>query len=363
MTNLQIGTLVLNTELLVYLLAGFTGVLAVRSGSGNTNDRERDVSSAWSAVLIWLAAWKGSLLLVDTKSVISNPMSLLFFDGGMFGFWLASAAALGWSGYRFVRLHGWKGGIRRVVLLASGWTAFCLLAILVWDASALAYWRVLGWLLACVVWWMARGGKEFWRNWSWKRGSAQAAAMLLIAGLVSALLYDQARTGLLAELRGGDGEPTAAAASEGASAGKKAPVFELESLAGDRAALADSAGSVTLLNFWTTWCKVCKTEMPHVQKLYEFYEGEGRSVKLLSVNVTSQESGVETVRRYMEKYGYSFPLALDESGSVADRYRVNAFPTTFVIDGDGVIRERFLGAISYADMKKRVDRVLAAGSA
>lgn len=363
MTNIQIGSLVLNTELLVFLLAGAVGVLAVRSKGGEKEARERDASIAWSAVLIWLAVWKGSLLLVDPGAVISNPISLLFFDGGMIGYWLASAAALIGSGYRFAKLYGWRGGAQRVVLLASGWISFYLLAVLVLDQNALAYWRVLGWLLACVAWWTARKGWDPLQSLSEgersrSRMAVQAAAVLLIAGLVSALLYDQAKTGLLAELRDGDGEANAAA-TEGASAGKKAPAFELEDLAGQRFALEDSAGSVVLLNFWTTWCKVCKTEIPHVQKLYEHYEEEGQRVLLLSVNVTSQEGSVEDVRQYMEKHGYSFPLALDKSGRAADRYRVNAFPTTFVIGGDGIIRERFLGAISFADMKKRVDRVLA----
>jgi len=178
---------------------------------------------------------------------------------------------------------------------------------------------------------------------------------LVVIGLLSFTLQDQIQSGFIAKLIDG----TESDVTVGARAGLKAPDFELTNLAGGEMSLAEYRGSVVIVNFWTTWCKVCKTEMPHVQKLYEHYASQGEAVQLVSVNVTSQEASAAGVERYMQEYGYNFPLALDMRGEAADLYRVNAFPSTFIIDAGGVIRERMLGAISFSDLKRRVDRLVA----
>ncbi|MEK3883176.1 TlpA disulfide reductase family protein [Paenibacillus sp. PL2-23] len=362
MTNIELGSLVLNTKLLVCLLAGAAGVLAVWSGGGarEREQRERDINIAWSAGFLWLAIWKGSLLLIDLEMVLANPMSLLYFDGGRVGFWLASLGAAGWAGFRFMRLPVKRVlAFRQLVLLISGWSSAYLLAVLLLAPEALSYGQILFAILALAAWWPAGRMERLAEIGSAgapgkRRLAAQLGTLVLMAGLVSAVLYDQARAGFGAKAPEGDG---GAAAAVGASAGKRAPGFELESLGGELVALEDVQGSVVLLNFWTTWCRVCKTEMPHVQKLYEYYQNEGQPVELLSVNVTSQEGSMEDVRRYMEEYGYTFPLLLDTKGAVTEQLRVSAFPSTFILDSEGVIRERFVGAISFEDMLTRIERV------
>ncbi|RJE86133.1 hypothetical protein D3P07_18805 [Paenibacillus sp. 1011MAR3C5] len=365
MTNIQLGSLVLNTELLVYLAAGIISVFALRIGSRGLDkaELEKDISVAWSAVIIWIAVWKGSLLLVDPMSVVNHPMSLLFFSGGRIGFWLASAAALVWCGYKYKR-YGIGGAAARIVLLASGWVSVYALAVLLFDRTAFHYGHSMGLLLALFVGVLLRRVDRLdqWRQgWAEDRSAAkrmmtQGIVAFGIIGLLGFTLQDQVQSGAIAKLLDGSGEDTAVGAREG----QIAPSFELANLEDEALSLAQHKGSIVIVNFWTTWCKVCKTEMPHVQKLYEHYAAQGESVQLLSVNVTSQEASVAGVERYMKDYGYSFPLALDMQGEAADQYRVKAFPATFIIDSEGVIQQRMLGAISFSDMKKRVERVEAA---
>lgn len=365
MTNIQLGSLVLNAELLVYLAAGIVGVLALRMGSRDMDkaEREMDLSAAWSAIVLWIAVWKGSLLLVDPMSVIQHPMSLLFFSGGRIGFWLAAAAALVWCGYKF-RRHGLGGAAARMALLASGWMLVYGIAVLFLDRNSFHYGHSIGLLLALVMIVLFRR-MDRWQQWLRKRAEdsqsarrilTQGIVVLGVIGLLGFTLQEQVQTGVIAKLM----DNSELDGTVGPRAGLTAPPIELASLEGEAISLAQNEGSIVIVNFWTTWCKVCKTEMPHVQKLYEHYAAEGEAVKLLSVNVTSQESSVAGVERYMKEYGYDFPLVLDAKGEAADRYRVNAFPATFIIDADGVVQERMLGAISFSDMKRRVERVEAA---
>lgn len=366
MTNLQLGTLVLNAELLVALAAGLAGLLAVRlrfAGRG-----ERDTSPAWNAIGIWIAVWKGSLLLTDAAGVMRQPLSLLYYDGGTLGFWLASACGIAYLQYRYGRMDGRADAWRTTGAFAAGWSAVYLLAIIVLDSASAVYGHWLGMFAAAAAAALVgsgriRTGKEAREEKGEEerlvrpgsrlgRMAAAGAGLSLLLVLVSYMAYDQTER-MLERLQARHAESGAV----GARAGLVAPSIELGGLSGDGISLADYKGRTVLVNFWTTWCGVCKTEMPHVQKLYESYREEGGNVAILSVNVTSQEQGEEQVREYADKRSLGFPIALDRRGETAEHYRVAAYPATFIVDGDGVIRERFLGAISYDDMKKRIERV------
>jgi len=125
--NLQLGTTVLNIELLVYLVAGIIGAYAVRYRQRKHPDRERQTGDAWNAVFLWLLVWKGSLFLFDPAGVIAQPLSLLFFSGGTRGIWLASLIALA---YLFLR-HYRRSGNREAVKIAASWGAAMLVATMI----------------------------------------------------------------------------------------------------------------------------------------------------------------------------------------------------------------------------------------
>ncbi|MFD0590376.1 TlpA family protein disulfide reductase [Paenibacillus sp. GCM10027627] len=360
MGNWQLGTLVLNTELLVYLAAGLAGVLAIRFCNKSKEGRQQDVAIAWSAALLWIAVWKGSLLLIDPIGVFKQPMSLVFFSGGTVGFWLAAIAALAYAGYRLFRLYGLQGAARRLGIMISAWSIVYLFSIIAFSGHA-GLLHSMG-LFGAMAGWAAFHRPETFgltnqEGWSPRgfilRIMRQVAVILLVVGLLGTTLYGQlTEEATYNENYGDSGED-----ATGASKGDNAPPIELTDNRGERVALDDYLGREVVISFWTTWCGVCKTEMPHMQRLYDEYRSEDDGAVLLSVNVTSQDAGEAAVHDYMEKYGYTFPVALDKEGEIFEAYQVKAYPTTYIIDRNGVIRERFVGAISYEDMKERVGRV------
>lgn len=102
--------------------------------------------------------------------------------------------------------------------------------------------------------------------------------------------------------------------------------------------LSEHEGSVILLNFWATWCGPCVGEMPAFSRLLEKY---GEELTLLAVNLG--EDG-ETVRSFLERNGYTFPVALDLNGDIGSLYPSDGIPYTVLIGRDGKIASTHLGA-------------------
>jgi peroxiredoxin len=119
----------------------------------------------------------------------------------------------------------------------------------------------------------------------------------------------------------------------------QAPEFSLPSTEGGTATLSTLRGHVVVLNFWTTWCPACRAEMPSLERLHQ--ELLPRGLVVLAINL--RESAAEVVR-FTSELGLSFPVLLDEDGQVATRYRVRALPTTVLIDRQGRVLGRAVGA-------------------
>ncbi|MFC1944282.1 TlpA family protein disulfide reductase [Chloroflexota bacterium] len=117
-----------------------------------------------------------------------------------------------------------------------------------------------------------------------------------------------------------------------------APDFALRTLDGEIVRLSELRGQPVLINFWATWCPSCRMEMPHLQAAFEELAGE---VYIVAINVGESE---EKVRRYVEDNGLSFTVLTDPDKQVGDRYNIRYYPTTFLVDNEGVIREIRIGA-------------------
>lgn len=126
--TLQVGSFVLNGEILLIFTFGLAGWAALRSYARKVHLEEDIVTAASTGFLIWLLIWKGSLLLFDPAAVIQYPQALIFFDGGEKGRWTAWLAATG-----YIVARAWKGKLAirtaaeaATVYLLGGLTAYHL---------------------------------------------------------------------------------------------------------------------------------------------------------------------------------------------------------------------------------------------
>lgn len=94
--------------------------------------------------------------------------------------------------------------------------------------------------------------------------------------------------------------------------------------------MTEHRGTVTVLNFWASWCLECRPEMPELERLQREFSSQGLAV----IGVNAREDK-EAARRYAKELGLTFPLVLDRNGTIGTLYGVVGLPTTFVIGRDG----------------------------
>ena len=116
--------------------------------------------------------------------------------------------------------------------------------------------------------------------------------------------------------------------------------FELQSLNGETVRLSDYLGQTVIVNFWATWCKPCEEEMPLLEQYYQENSGD---LVILAVNYNESRAYVEP---FVTDLSLTFPVLLDLDGGVVRQYYVRSFPTTYFIDGRGVLRAQHIGLLT-----------------
>jgi peroxiredoxin len=133
----------------------------------------------------------------------------------------------------------------------------------------------------------------------------------------------------------------------GLKIGVKAPDFELENLSGEKVKLSDYHGKKVILNFWATWCPPCKKEMPAME---EFYQKAGDDVVILAVNIDPQYD----VKGFTDKMQITFPILLDRNDKVNSTYSIMTIPTTYFINEEGLITNKYLTSMTVELMEQYV---------
>lgn len=139
--------------------------------------------------------------------------------------------------------------------------------------------------------------------------------------------------------------------------GFPAPDFSLKTLEnGETVSLADYRGRVVIVNLWASWCGPCRAEMPALQMVYAAQQARG--LEVLAINSTVQDSEA-AAGAFVQEFHLTFPVLLDQTGEVGQRYRLLSLPSTFFIDRKGVIRSViFGGPMAEAVLLSKVEDLL-----
>ncbi|MBA3533033.1 MAG: TlpA family protein disulfide reductase [Ardenticatenales bacterium] len=134
-----------------------------------------------------------------------------------------------------------------------------------------------------------------------------------------------------------------------------APTFRLPTTSGGVVELESLRGKVVIVNFWATWCGPCRVEMPELQAVYEAHRDAG--LEIIAVEAQSSGSAEESTT-FLQEAGVTFPSVRDEEGLMELHYiRRPAWPTTVIIDQEGIVRFVQLGATTREMIEAQLDEL------
>ncbi|MDE6589343.1 MAG: TlpA family protein disulfide reductase, partial [Oscillospiraceae bacterium] len=139
----------------------------------------------------------------------------------------------------------------------------------------------------------------------------------------------------------------------GPEVGMLGPDFSIPLYGGGTFDLADTRGTVTVINFWATWCTPCVAELPHFDKLYRTY---GDSIEVVAVH---SDLITDDVDAYLADYDYTIHFAQDDSGVVPAYGGSAMLPQTIILDKDGVIIYNAVGSVTYEFLESLVTPLIA----
>lgn len=135
--------------------------------------------------------------------------------------------------------------------------------------------------------------------------------------------------------------------------GDVAPALQLPTATGSSVSLAGLQGKPVYLSFFATWCGPCNDEAPALEAVAKRYQTSGLTV----VGVDEEESAARA-QAFAAKYGLTYPIALDTSGSTGDRFGVDATPTNVFIGRHGEVSAVVVGEMTPAQIDAAVKKLL-----
>lgn len=100
-----------------------------------------------------------------------------------------------------------------------------------------------------------------------------------------------------------------------------------------------------LINFWATWCPICKLEKSSIEKISKDFQ---------VVTIATQSGSNAEVKEYLNKNNLSFMVINDEDGTLAQKFNIKAYPTTFIYDKNQNLKFSEVGYSSYFGLYLRL---------
>jgi cytochrome c biogenesis protein CcmG, thiol:disulfide interchange protein DsbE len=123
--------------------------------------------------------------------------------------------------------------------------------------------------------------------------------------------------------------------------GSNAPDFTVQD-ADHSVSLSQFRGKVVVLNFWATWCPPCIEETPSLVKMQNHLKDKGVVVLAVSIDADDTE-----YHRFLKSYNVNLVTVRDEARKASSLYGTFGWPESYVIDRNGVLRRKFIGAVDW----------------
>jgi len=134
---------------------------------------------------------------------------------------------------------------------------------------------------------------------------------------------------------------------------KPAPDIDLLTIDGERVALSELRGQPVLINFWATWCPPCREEFPLMVDAYAEHADDG--LEILGI---LHDDFADGAREFAADMSADWPILEDPGDNVYNDYFVPALPTSYFVDGEGIVRAFSLGGFTEAGLASQLETIL-----
>lgn len=329
-----------------YSWLGFLGAVFISEWMTKKNkDAQLD-----AYLFLYIIIWKLSYVIFYFDAFINAPLSILYFDGGMKGHYLAIFITILQLIRKRDTLHLdalWQGFILFVAsyhvifgLLQQNWLIVILAVValvVLFKNSRIAT------FLVCLFLFMQYPIQAVWPvifivflilfvGLGRTKQLQQTLAIAVIALLMGMTLYTpQQKNATTITME----------------------AIELTTTAGDSRTLHNAEKQLTIVNFFATWCPPCKAEMPHLQA---FQERLPETVELVGINLAARDDGKQALQNFLEEYNVTYPILVDAEDQAGKAFGVLTIPTTVLLNAEGQELHRIVGPLSEATLNQLVER-------
>lgn len=301
-------------------------------------------------LFLYIIIWKLSYIIFYFDAFINAPLSVLYFDGGMKGHYLAIFVTVLQLIRKRHTLHLdalWQGFLIFIAsyhvimgLLQQNWliVIFAVVALVVQFKNS----RIATFLVSLLVF------MQYPLHAVWP--AIFIAFLILVVALGRTKQLQQILAIAIVSLLIG---MTLYAPQQKMGAITAMEAIELTTTVGDSRTLHNPQKQLTIVNFFATWCPPCKAEMPHLQA---FQEKLPETVELVGVNLAARDDGKQALQNFLGQYNVTYPILVDAEDQAGKAFGVLTIPTTVLLNAEGQELHRIVGPLSEATLNQLVER-------